>query len=46
MNTLLSAGMRFIAAVEITVGVVATLTPRWFYDNVPWWTWPRGSPST
>lgn len=36
MNTLLSAGMWFIAAVEITVGVVATLTPRWFYDNVPW----------
>jgi hypothetical protein len=36
MNTLLSAGMWFITAVEITVGVVATLTPRWFYDNVPW----------
>jgi hypothetical protein len=36
MNTLLSAGMWFITAVEITVGVVATLTLRWFYDNVPW----------
>lgn len=36
MNTLLSAGMWFIAAVEITVGVVATLMLRWFYDNVPW----------
>ena len=36
MNTLLRAGMWFITAVEITVGVVATLTPRWFYDNVPW----------
>ena len=36
MNTLLRAGMWFLTAVEITVGVVATLTPRWFYDNVPW----------
>jgi hypothetical protein len=36
MNTLLRAGMWFMAIVELAVGVVATLWPRWFYDNVPW----------
>jgi hypothetical protein len=33
---ILRAGMWFMAIVELAVGVVATLGPRWFYDNVPW----------
>lgn len=36
MNTLLRAGMWFMAIVELAVGVVATLSPRFFYDNAPW----------
>ena len=36
MNTVLRAGMWFMAVVELGVGVVATLAPRAFYDYVPW----------
>jgi hypothetical protein len=32
----LRAGMWFLTFVEIVVGLVATLTPRAFYDYVPW----------
>jgi hypothetical protein len=34
-NVLLQVGIWFLALVELIVGVVATLTPRVFYDNVP-----------
>jgi hypothetical protein len=34
-NTLLRVGISFLALVELSVGVVATLTPRVFYDEVP-----------
>ena len=33
---LLRAGMWFLTLVEVAVGLVATLTPRSFYDYVPW----------
>lgn len=33
---LLRAGMWFLTFVEVAVGLVATLAPRFFYDNVPW----------
>jgi hypothetical protein len=36
MRALLRAGMWFLAFVEVTVGAVATLAPRSFYDYVPW----------
>jgi hypothetical protein len=36
MNSLLRTGLWFITAVELAVGVVATLAPRAFYDYVPW----------
>ena len=36
MNTLLRAGMWFLTVVELAVGVVATLAPRAFYDDIPW----------
>ena len=36
MNTVLRAGMWFMTAVELAVGMVATLAPRFFYDCVPW----------
>ncbi|HYR14948.1 MAG TPA: hypothetical protein VEQ67_12125 [Mycobacterium sp.] len=36
MNSLLRAGLWFITAVELAVGVVGTLAPRAFYDSVPW----------
>jgi hypothetical protein len=36
MNSLLRAGVWFTTAVELAVGVVATLAPRAFYDYVPW----------
>ena len=36
MRALLRAGMWFLTFVEMTVGVVATLAPRSFYDYVPW----------
>jgi hypothetical protein len=32
----LRAGMWFLTFVEIVVGLVATLSPRAFYDYVPW----------
>jgi hypothetical protein len=32
----LRVGMWFLGLVELIVGVVATLTPRVFYDDVPW----------
>jgi hypothetical protein len=35
-NVLLRVGIWFLALVELAVGVVATLTPRVFYDRVPW----------
>ncbi|MBO0866272.1 MAG: hypothetical protein J2P16_14500 [Mycobacterium sp.] len=35
-NVLLRLGIWFLALVELAVGVVATLTPRTFYDHVPW----------
>lgn len=35
-NVLLRVGIWFLAFVELAVGVVATLAPRVFYDNVPW----------
>lgn len=35
-NVPLRIGIWFLALVELTVGVVATLTPRVFYDDVPW----------
>src|SRR6476646_3407422 len=34
--TLLRAGTWFTAFVELVIGVVATVTPRAFYDYVPW----------
>lgn len=36
MNTILRAGMWFMAAVELAVGAVATLAPRACYDDMPW----------
>src|SRR5262245_13143474 len=36
MKTLLRAGMWFTAFVQLAIGVVATLTPRAFYNYVPW----------
>jgi len=36
MNPLLRAGMWFTAFVELAIGVVATVTPRAFYDHMPW----------
>lgn len=35
-NVPLRLGMWFLVFVELAVGVVATLTPRVFYDDVPW----------
>jgi Ca2+/Na+ antiporter len=35
-HRLLRAGMWFLTFVEVTVGLVATLAPRFFYDNAPW----------
>jgi hypothetical protein len=35
-HPLLRAGMWFLTFVEVAVGLVATLAPRFFYDNVPW----------
>jgi hypothetical protein len=35
-NVLLRVGIWFLGLVELAVGVVATLTPRVFYDDVPW----------
>jgi hypothetical protein len=35
-HRLLRAGMWFLTFVELAVGVVATLAPRFFYDYVPW----------
>jgi len=35
-NVLLRIGIWFLALAELAVGVVATLTPRVFYDHVPW----------
>lgn len=35
-NVPLRVGIWFLALVELVVGVVATLAPRVFYDNVPW----------
>jgi hypothetical protein len=32
----LRSGMGFLAAIELALGVVATLAPRSFYDHVPW----------
>jgi hypothetical protein len=32
----LRLGIWFLAVVQLAVGVVATLTPRLFYDYVPW----------
>lgn len=32
----LRMGMWFLTFVQLAVGVVATLTPRVFYDHVPW----------
>jgi hypothetical protein len=34
-NVLLRIGIWFLAIVELGIGVVATLTPRAFYDHVP-----------
>ena len=35
-NVPLRVGIWFFALAELAVGVVATLTPRVFYDDVPW----------
>jgi hypothetical protein len=35
-NVALRAGMWFLTFVELAVGIVATLTPRAFYDYIPW----------
>jgi hypothetical protein len=35
-NVLLRVGIWFLVFVELAVGAVATLTPRVFYDYVPW----------
>jgi hypothetical protein len=35
-NVPLRMGIWFLALVELAVGLVATLTPRVFYDDVPW----------
>lgn len=35
-NVPLRVGIWFVALVQLTVGVVATLAPRAFYDHVPW----------
>lgn len=35
-NVALRAGIWFLALVELAVGAVATVTPRVFYDHVPW----------
>ena len=35
-NSALRAGVWFLTAVELVVGLVATLAPRAFYDHVPW----------
>ena len=35
-NVALRVGIWFLALVELAVGVVATLSPRVFYDHVPW----------
>jgi hypothetical protein len=35
-NSVLRAGLWFLTAVEVVVGLVATLAPRAFYDYVPW----------
>lgn len=35
-NVPLRVGIWFLALTELAVGVVATLTPRVFYDDVPW----------
>ncbi|HWF70873.1 MAG TPA: DUF4345 family protein [Mycobacterium sp.] len=34
-NVLLRIGIWFLAIVELAIGVVATLTPRVFYDDAP-----------
>jgi hypothetical protein len=35
-NVLLRVGIWFLTFVELAVGLVATLAPRAFYDDVPW----------
>ena len=35
-SPVLRAGLWFLVAVELVVGLVATLAPRAFYDHVPW----------
>lgn len=35
-DALLRTGIWFLTFVELAVGIVATLTPRVFYDYVPW----------
>lgn len=35
-EVLLRLGIWFFAFVELAVGIVATLTPRAFYDHIPW----------
>jgi hypothetical protein len=35
-NVPLRLGISFLTLVELVIGVVATLTPRVFYDDVPW----------
>ena len=35
-NPALRAGLWVLTAVEVVVGLVATFTPRAFYDYVPW----------
>jgi hypothetical protein len=35
-NVLLRVGIWFLTLVELIVGAGATLTPRVFYDHVPW----------
>ncbi|MGH3532954.1 MAG: hypothetical protein ACRDUT_18910, partial [Mycobacterium sp.] len=35
-NVPLRVGVWFLVFVEFAVGVVATLTPRVFYDDFPW----------
>jgi hypothetical protein len=45
-NPALRAGLWFLAVVEIAVGVVATVSPRDFYDYVPGSTCCRPIPNT
>jgi hypothetical protein len=35
-NVVLRVGIWFLAGVLLAVGVVATLAPRVFYDDIPW----------